>query len=60
MVYLDHHVDALDSGRVAVAGRLEGILHIPLFLALYRYFAHATDDMLSKPPEAAHFIAECR
>ena len=59
MVYLDHHIDALDSGRVAVAGRLDG--HVPdfLILALYRYFAHATDDMLSKPPKPEHFIAEC-
>lgn len=48
--YLNDNINSFDYGRAAVAGEKEYIASRNVWIALFRYFSHATPEMLSSQP----------
>jgi hypothetical protein len=58
LTYLMDHFDDFDTGRIGVVGQTQGIFKCPLWIAFFRFFAHATEETLHDPlPDPSVFIA---
>ena len=58
--YLQDHFDDFDTGKIGVTGQDRGMFGRPLWIAFFRFFSHATEEMLRSPlpdPSVFHTIA---
>ena len=48
--YIDHHIEELDFGKVAVAGESQAMISKNLWIAMFFAFGNASEDQLSNLP----------
>jgi hypothetical protein len=48
--YIDHHIEELDFGKVAVAGESQAMISKNLWIAMFFAFGNASEDQLSSLP----------